>query len=134
MRVVLDTSVLIDHLRNGKASRSAFERLAKEKANIYIPTVVIYELFSGKSSKNASVEQEINQLIHNFKIIELSEKIAKVAGALYRDIGKTIGTSDYIIAASALEIDAIVVTLNIKHFSQISHLRVYNFDKQILNH
>lgn len=127
MKYILDTSILIDYLRRGKAGKQIFDALEEEKAYLFIPTVVIYELFSGKSSKTPSVKEEINLLIGNFKKVDLTEKIAKTAGELYINIGKTFSAQDYIIAASALEIGATVVTLNTKHFSQIPHLHLYEF-------
>jgi len=36
-----------------------------------------------------------------------------------------LGAADYIIAASALELGAKVLTLNAKHFKQIPHLSPY---------
>ncbi|MBP9718968.1 MAG: type II toxin-antitoxin system VapC family toxin [Candidatus Levybacteria bacterium] len=127
MKYILDTSILIDYLRRGKAGKQIFDALEEEKAYLFIPTVVIYELFSGKSSKTSSVKEEINLLIGNFKKVDLTEKIAKAAGELYRDTGKTFSAQDYIIAASALEIEATVVTLNTKHFSQIPNLKLFAF-------
>lgn len=125
MKLVVDTSLLVDYLRGGLIGDQLFDKLEEEKAELYIPTIVIYELFSGKSSDKLSVEQDINDFISRFKRIELTEEIAKKAGKLYKISGKQIGPQDYIIAASALVIEAKVLTLNTKHFEQISGLSLY---------
>lgn len=129
MKIVVDTSLLIDHLRSGKVSKPVFDKLEEEKVHFYIPTIVIYELFAGKSSKTPSVKKEIQDFLRGFKRVELSEKIATIAGELFRDSKTKIGISDYIIAASALEMDATVVTLNLKHFGQIPGLSLYPLER-----
>lgn len=124
MRLVIDTSILIDYLRGGikwEELLSGFER----DAEIYLPTIVIFELFSGKSTSDPRVAKEINNFIKFFQKVELTEKIAKRAGELFRDVSKNLDAPDYIIAASALELSATVVTFNKKHFEQIKNLNLY---------
>ncbi|MGH7202879.1 MAG: type II toxin-antitoxin system VapC family toxin [Candidatus Levyibacteriota bacterium] len=124
MRLVIDTSILIDHLRGG-AKWEELLNTVEHDAEIYLPTVGIFELFSGKSTANPQVAREINEFIKFFQKVELTEKIAKGAGELYRDINKTLGAPDYIIAATTLELSASLVTLNKKHFQQITRLNLY---------
>src|SRR3989304_6209010 len=111
MRIIIDSSVFIDSLRGGKAGNVIFNKIEKLDAEIFIPTIVIFELFSGKSSKNSLIRAKITNLIRNFKMVELTEEIAIRAGGLYRKFGKHIGVSDYIIAASALDLGGKVATL-----------------------
>lgn len=126
MKLVVDTSILIDHLRKGPRWRQVITE-TKEVKNIklFLPTIVIFELFSGSSSRNASDIKIIQNLIKNFKRTELTEEIAKRAGELYRDVSKRLDIPDYIISASALEIGGTVLTLNKKHFKQIPNLPIY---------
>lgn len=126
MKIIIDSSVLIDSLRGGKDGDLIFDKIEKLDAEIFIPTIVIFELFSGQSSKNSSIRAKITNLIRNFKRIELTEEIAVRAGTLYRQFGKHIGVSDYIIAASALDLGGTVVTLNRKHFEQIPGLDLFD--------
>lgn len=125
MKIIIDSSVFIDSLRGGKAADVIFNKIEKLDVEIFIPTIVIFELLSGQSSKKSLIRAKITNLIRNFERIELTEEIAVRAGALYRQFGKHIGVSDYIIAASALEIGGTVITLNKKHFQQILGLQIY---------
>ncbi|MBI2039880.1 type II toxin-antitoxin system VapC family toxin [Candidatus Microgenomates bacterium] len=125
MKTVFDTSIFIDYLRGGTISDEVFDQIEKQNAQLFIPTIVIFELFSGNSTKNSSVRIKITNMIQSFKRIELTEEIAMMAGKLYREIGKQVSTQDYIIAASALSIGASVLTLNQKHFQQIPGLDLY---------
>ena len=125
MKFVIDSSVFIDYLRRGLTAGQLFDSLEEQNADLFIPTIVIFELFSGKSTKNPSTRSKMSNFIKDFKRVELTEEVAVRAGELYRDIGKHISAQDYIIAASAIEIGATVVTLNTKHFEKVPNLPVY---------
>ncbi len=125
MKIIFDTSIFIDYLRGGKTGDKLFDQIEKQNAQLYIPTIVIYELFSGKSTRDSSVRMKIAKMIQNFKRIDLTEDIAMKAGELYRELGKHIGPQDYIIAASAFSINASILTQNTKHFAQIPGVVLY---------
>lgn len=95
--------------------------------NLYLPTIVVFELHSGKSTKSAREVEKLNQVIKHFERVELTEQIAKRAGEIYRDGVKDLQVPDYVIAATALELGASVVTLNKKHFAKIPGVRVFEF-------
>lgn len=124
MKLVIDTSVLIDYLRGGIKWEELLSKFEKND-EIYLPTIVIFELFSGRSTSDPQIAKEINNFIKFFQRVELTEKIAKRAGELFRDVNKNLGAPDYIVAASAIELNATVVTLNKKHFEQITNLNLY---------
>ncbi len=124
MKLLVDTSVLIDHLRGGKTWKKVVVE-SGEDLKLFVPTIVIFELFSGQSTRDSSIVVKIYQLLANFQRIELDENIAKIAGELFRDLKKHIQISDYIIAATALSTNATVLTLNRKHFEQIPGLAIY---------
>lgn len=125
MNLVLDTSIVIDYLRNGEVGVAFFQE-ERADAAFYIPTIVIFELLSGQSTKDPAKLKSISEFLSFFTRIDLTESIAERAGEIYRDISKTLQVPDYIVAASALEIGGTVVTLNKKHFAQIPHLKLYS--------
>lgn len=124
MKVVIDTSIIIDFIRGGSKWED-FIKNTPEDTEFYLPTIVIYELFSGESTRQAGHVKVINDFLRYFRRIELNEEIAILAGELYRDVSKNFGVEDYVIAASALEVNAEVLTFNIKHFQQIPNLKIY---------
>lgn len=124
MKLVLDTSIIIDYLRGGNLWGVLLTKIDKA-AVFYIPTMVIYEIFSGGSMSSIKAIEKVDLFIKHFERIDLTEKIAKHAGQLYRDDRIKTGPADYIIAASALEIGASVLTLNTKHFQHIPNLSLY---------
>lgn len=124
MKLILDTSIIIDYLRNGKQGREFFDA-ERSIADFYLPTVVIFELFSGKSTQSPATLKLISDFIKFFQRVELTESIAEQAGKIYRDTTTSLQVPDYIIGASALEVGGTVVTLNKKDFEQIPHLSIY---------
>ncbi len=124
MKVVVDSSIIIDYLRGG-TKWEKFIASAGEEVELFLPTMAIFELFSGKSTKNPRKVRDMLDFISQFRRMDLDDKIAKRAGEIYRDMSATLQVPDYIIAASALEINGMVVTLNKKHFAQIPNLVLY---------
>lgn len=124
MKIVVDTSILIDSLRGGVKWEEFLKGLSPE-VELYIPTIVIFELFSGHSTKNIEVRQKVEDIIRYLRRVELTEEIARGAGQLYREVSQKLEVPDYIIAASALQINAEVATLNKKHFEQIPNINIF---------
>lgn len=126
MKLVLDTSLLIDKLRNGR-QWERFLRNVNKDAEIFLSTVVIFEIYSGTSSRTTEANKKIQKIFRFMQRVDLNETIAKRAGEIYRDISSHFSVADYLIAATALEIGAEVVTLNRKHFVKIPGVRIYDF-------
>jgi len=121
-RVVIDTNVVIDYLRVGINSFAKLVELQKEnKAELYLSSVSIVELFAGKSSLKDS--KKLLQLTEFLSIIPLTTELAKFAGELKRDNHLSITVADLIIAASALTLDAKLATRNKRHFKGIPKLQ-----------
>lgn len=124
MKIVVDTSILIDHLRGGNVWKKIVSEI-NDDTQLFVPTIVLFELFSGTSTEKPAVVSQIYKLLGKFQRLDLNELIARQAGELYRDTNKTLEIPDYIIAASALQINAQIVTLNQKHFTQIPGVNIY---------
>lgn len=124
MKIIVDTSILIDHLRGGTKWETFIEEV-DHSVELLLPTIVVFELFSGSSTKSSAKSQNIIDFLKQFQKIDFDETIAKLAGELFRDTKQSLHVPDCIIAASALQTNATVLTLNEKHFEQISHLSLY---------
>jgi tRNA(fMet)-specific endonuclease VapC len=125
MNYIFDTSIIIDALRRGVKARGVFAEFDKTDDNLFISSITGFELFSGESSKNNEQSEKINRLLGHFTVVDLTWKISKMAGNIYRDGVKGLEVPDYIVAATAMEIGAQVVTLNKKHFTKIFGINIY---------
>lgn len=125
MKLVIDTSILIDKLRRGTKWDDFLSGL-DEGVDLYLPSIVIFELFSGLSSRKPEVAKDISNIRKYFHEVDLTSTIARRAAEINRDLVANLDVPDYIIAATAMEIGAQVVTLNKKHFSQIPQVVIYS--------
>ncbi len=124
--VVVDTSILIDHLRKASTTFIELSKLQSErKVRLLIPLIVVVELFTGKSTKSKKVERLIDRILDEVELVVLTRKSAKIAGGLVRDYKNLSDPFDLLIAAIALERKALVATLNVKHFKSIKGLKLY---------
>ena len=73
MKLVIDTSILIDYLRGGVRWENLLNKLEKDD-EIYLPTIVVFELFSGGSASNPKTSERINDFIKYFQKIELTHR------------------------------------------------------------
>lgn len=124
MKLVADTSILIDKLRGGK-KWDEFLGVLDSSVKLYLPSIVIFELFSGLSSRKARISSKISSFRKFFREVDLTPEIAKRAGEMNRDVFGNLDLPDYIIAATAIEVGAQVVTLNKKHFQRIPGVSIY---------
>jgi predicted nucleic acid-binding protein len=112
-KLLFDTDVLIDYLRGRDDARDYIDNT---RDVIYISVITIAELYAGVRKGDES--KELEMFIDTFDVVSLNTNIAKMGG-LYRNQykpGHGTGLADALIAASAKEIGAQVVTCNTKHF------------------
>ena len=125
MKLVFDTSIIIDALRRKSRAKEALLRFEESDDEIMLPSIVGFELFSGESSRKSGQARSITAFLKYFEIVDLNWSIATKAGEIFRGGVKGLGVTDYIVAATALEMGAEVVTLNEKYFVKIPGLSIY---------
>lgn len=125
-KVLVDSDILIDYFRTSKGllpDLISFQ--IGGKIEIYISSVTVFELFAGSSSKKDKVK--IQELIEKLKVIVFDGKLAQFAGELTRDNKLSVPLADFIIASSALYIDALIATRNKEHFRPIPGIKFFDF-------
>lgn len=123
--VIIDTSVIIDHLRSaGNSQTTVLIKLAETypKEALAISIITVQELYEGKSTLSKQKEQQLLATISPLKVIPLTFEVAKRAGELARDLTKDIGLADATIAASCLIHNCSLSTLDKKDFGKIKGL------------
>lgn len=119
MRVLIDTDVLIDYLRDQPEAASYLESLTDD---LLISAMTVAELYAGV--RDGAERTALDSFVQAFEVIPVSEKIAIQGGLLRRDYRKShnVGLADAIIAATAEIEQAHLVTLNKKHFPMLANL------------
>lgn len=124
--VVLDTNVVIDHLRQLKKAESELTRLVKDKPKLMlaISVISIQELYEGRSTKDEEKERDLLATIAPLKILPYTYEVAELAGKIARDLKKSIELADAAIAATTIVNGARLLTLNKKDFNGIGGLEL----------
>lgn len=129
IRIVIDTSVLIDYTRAGVGDLPLVIKAASNgEAELFIPTIIVLELWSGRSMMAAKNQKQAEKLLRPMKRIELTEAVARQAGVLLRE-GRISDGFDAVVAASALEAGAYLATANRRHFSKVRGLELFDASK-----
>jgi tRNA(fMet)-specific endonuclease VapC len=120
--MVIDTSIFIAYLRSKDRTNTALAKLPTETV-LYVSSITAFELYSGAT--DIKKRQDIDTLLQGIFILPLNTDIAKNAGFIYQDLrrrGNMIEVTDILIAATALENDLPIKTLNTNHFQRIPGL------------
>ena len=125
VKIIVDTSVFVDHIRADKGALRELLLLQKsKKALLYIPSIVILELWRGLSMDNLNVQKSVERMLLGIRIVDLTKQLARKAGELVRN-EMVVDSEDAIIAATALYLDAQLATNNRRHFQKIKNLRFF---------
>ncbi len=125
--VILDTNIIIDHIRQPEAKDTHLMKIAQKvaKENLAISVITIQEFYEGRSTRNKEMEEYLLATISPLKILPYNYEVAQLAGEIARDLNQPIELADSAIAATAIINGAFLFTLNKKHFRNIKELNFY---------
>ena len=122
---MLDTNTLIYFFKGmGEVEKNLF---AHSPRDIFIPSLVIYELQVGiaKSNNPQKREEQLATLLAQVTVVEFGEREAKASALIRADLeqrGTPIGPIDILIAGSAKAHHLTLVTHNTKEFMRVEGL------------
>lgn len=124
-RIILDTSVIIDFIRRKDKENSILYQLLKMGHRLSISILTHTELFSGKSIwENKKLYAQTEELCTGLSILFMDTGLSQEAGKI-RAL-HSIALVDAVIAATAIEYDCGLVTLNEKDFKKIPNLKLFD--------
>lgn len=124
-KIVLDSDIIIDYTRAADPLfGSLLNQYLKDKIKLFIPSIVLAELMSGKETKQDKKLRALENLIGEIELVVLDYNLSVQAGFLVRD-NQPIQMADAIVAATALSLNAKLVTRNKKHFEGIKDLKFF---------
>lgn len=120
---LVDTTIAVDHLRGEPAATELLSSLTDAGVDLVASELVRFELMAGVRNQELSAFEEFCSALH---WVPVTEDVARVAGQLarrYRKSHNGIGAVDYLIAATAIALDAELLTTNVRHFPMFPELR-----------
>ena len=126
MSFLLDTDVCSAHL---KGDRNVFSKFLQYAGRLHISAVTAGELYSWvlRSKAPPARLQLLREFLAGAKLLPIDHEVAYRFGELRAqllDQGQSPATADLMIAATSLVHGLTLVTHNVRHFAQVSGLRV----------
>jgi predicted nucleic acid-binding protein len=116
---LLDTTVAIDHLRGDQAAVDLLRDLVESDETLAASEVVRFELVAAVRDDELPA---LEQFFSAVSWVAVGEDVARTAGDLarkHRRAHSGIDDADYLIAATALLLDADLLTTNVRHFPML---------------
>lgn len=121
---LVDTDVAIDFLRKRYYAQKLLEHWAEEGL-LAVSTLTHLEIYQGmKAGEERATRAFLDGLISVSVDVPVAQRAGRMLGEL-RSTGVTVGIADAIIAATALQLDAPLLTNNVEHypFGELSVVR-----------
>ena len=100
--MVIDTNIIIDHLRTRQKTTSVFASLLN-KRRLYISAVTVFELYRGANTEER--REDIKKILRGIEVLPFDAKAAEIASNIMTHLeqnGLSIGIADIFIGATAL--------------------------------
>jgi predicted nucleic acid-binding protein len=119
---LIDTTIAVDHLRGAPAAVDLLTALIDADDDLVSSELVRFELLAGIRDTEVGAFEEFCAAL---RWAEVTEDVAGVGGRLarrYRRSHRGIGAVDYLIAATAIVMDADLLTTNVRHYPMFTKL------------
>ncbi|EJF05991.1 putative nucleic acid-binding protein, contains PIN domain [Thiovulum sp. ES] len=127
---LLDTNTVIYFFKgDGEVAKNLFQKSPKD---IFIPSIVIYELEVGinKSSNPYKRKEQLKTFLSQIQAIDFGQKEAKESAKIRAELekaGTPIGAIDNLIAGCSRANSLILITRNIREFERVKNLQIENW-------
>lgn len=116
MRYVLDTTFIIDHLRDDPGARRRFGMIFEDGDEAFVNEIIACEAWAGA---HLAGDPDLEALLRVLEFVQPGPQHVRAAGrwrAEARVRGRTLGLADALIAACADSLGAAVLTRNARDF------------------
>jgi predicted nucleic acid-binding protein len=126
VRYLLDTTFIIDHLRDDPGALRKFALIFEAGDDVFVNEVVVCEAWTGA---HLAGDPDLEAVLGVVEFVQPAPDHARIAGrwrAEARALGRTLGLGDALIAACADSLDAVVLTRNTRDFALMPiHVEAY---------
>ena len=122
---LLDSTFLVDHLRGFPPATDRFNALNEAGDTLMTCDITAAEVWSGRVSEHPKVED----LLRYLEFVQPGPPTSMRAGvwrAEARDRGRTLDIPDALIAATAFDLDATLLTRNVRDF-ELTPVRIETY-------
>lgn len=130
MSYLIDTDILIYNLKGNHTVTSNFIKhkpIPKSISVISFGELVFGARKSRHPEKNIATVRHLTEI---FPLVEISRSIIETFGEFKAGLqqkGTNVADMDLLIAATALNLNMVLVTNNVKHFAKIPELKIENW-------
>ncbi len=122
--MVVDTSIVIEHIRTKDKLSTTLYKLTEQKI-IFISTVSLYELYIGANSKDK--QNDVRLSTKKLIVLPFTYSISILASQIFLQLkakNQLIEFRDIFIGATCIKHNLPIKTLNKKHFERIEGLEI----------
>lgn len=128
--MILDTSVLIDHLRGDQRTLEKIRSLEEHHTHLSTTAITVFELLQDTKDFTQEQLQKVIALVDSFPVHPLDRHAATEGGFIHARLqqeGMIIDAEDCMIAGIVLRHQETLLTKNVKHFKRIQGLPVETY-------
>jgi predicted nucleic acid-binding protein len=123
VKLLADTSILIDHLRGEPRAVQLLADTVSRGDELWSATVVRTEVLAGMRPRETKATLLLLGAIRwQETTVELADRAGELARRYLRS-HRSVDTVDYLVAATALHLGAPLLTLNVRHFPMFPGLQ-----------
>lgn len=129
--VFLDSSIIIDFLRNKQETLNKIRKLYESNAELSTSSINVFELLKGALRSSKETPEKVYSFLSNIKILNFDSESAKKSAEIFEELrkrGELIDIADLMIASVVIMNNETLLTDNRKHFERISEIRFENRD------
>jgi len=119
--LIIDSNILIYHLKGEEVVTRTLTKWFREESHLFVSAITRVEVLAAPALEEGE-ETKIQLLLDQFTLITVDAQIADIAARIRRMFHLKLG--DSIIAATALLINADLVTRNVRDFRKIPLLEI----------
>ena len=119
-QLVIDAGIIADYL---KGNENAVLPQIWDHYKLTVSAVTITELFAAKKSVEAEMNKKmVDLLAERFTVVDINRAIAEKAANILRELD--ISLANALVAATAIELDSPLVTLDLGTFDLVPDLKI----------
>ena len=119
---LLDTSVAIDYLRGTEPATNLLEEMISTGETIAATEVVRFELLAGVRPHERDILESFFAVLAWVPVDEAVVRAAAELARQYRRAYRGVDDVDYLIAGTAIVLEADLLTTNVRHFPMFANL------------